>query len=153
MLNKKERQALIAKLVGEKRFSSQSELVEELAKMGVRISQASVSRDLRELGFLKRRLPNGSVGYCDAAQANTLGSLPKLRRKLRDLLVFHERVNNFLVLKTSPGEAQALAAALDEARFPEVVGTVAGDDTILVVLRTDEEAMKFLKTVIWLRGT
>lgn len=130
------RQSAILELVSARPVRSQNGLRRLLAAMGIQATQATISRDVKELGLVKR----AADGAYQAAQgAAAVPAIPdeRVRRAVAEYLRRVERVQQLLVLKTDPGQAQPLAFALDHAAWPEIVGTVAGDDTILVVLRTE----------------
>lgn len=133
-LGKRQRQHLVAKLIEQHSVRSQSQLVELLAAEGVVATQATVSRDLDELGAIKVRVPGGETAYA-------IPALPKeqrapedhLRRVFGDWVVEVASSGNIVVLRTPPGSAHVVGSALDRAGLPEVIGTVAGDDTLIVV--------------------
>jgi transcriptional regulator of arginine metabolism len=133
-LAKTQRQHRIARLLEQQAVSSQSQLVDLLAADGVVATQATVSRDLEELGAVKVRMGGGEVVYA-------VPELPKdrlvpedhLRRVLGDWVVEVAHSANLVVVRTPPGSAHVVASALDRAGMPGILGTVAGDDTILVV--------------------
>ncbi len=131
---KKRRQALIIKKVGDSDIKSQRELVDILSSEGFKVSQTTVSRDIKELGLIKVRKLNGVIAY---AEPNSVGDRAGSDRALASLapqvLISAETAYNLLVLKTSPGNAQGLAWAIDSAQIGGIAGTVAGDDTIIVV--------------------
>jgi transcriptional regulator of arginine metabolism len=122
---------------------SQTELASLLAAEGVTITQATLSRDLEELGAVKLRGPDGGGsayvvpedGAPPPVRPLTESSPPRLARLLNELLVAADASSNLAVLRTPPGAAHFLASALDRAGLPDVVGTIAGDDTVLVVAR------------------
>ncbi|HUF22612.1 MAG TPA: hypothetical protein VMN81_00690 [Vicinamibacterales bacterium] len=128
------RQAQILELVEREPVHSQQELRARLRTRGIDTTQATLSRDIQELGLVKRAADSA---YARAAQAAAPVALPSdsLRRQMSVLLRGVERVDPMLVLRTDPGQAQALGVAIDRARLKEVAGTIAGDDTILVVCR------------------
>jgi transcriptional regulator of arginine metabolism len=140
-VTKTARQARITTLIREKAIRSQTELVELLAAEGIQVTQATLSRDLEELGALKLRAADGGPGgYFIPEDGNPALRRPeqapaRLQRLLKELLTGTDSSGNLAVLRTPPGAAQFLASALDRAGLPEVVGTIAGDDTILVVAR------------------
>jgi len=109
---------------------SQDELRRQLVHLGVRVTQATLSRDLREL-----RLVKTAEGYrpLSAAAAEEGSSVPALARAVKEFLLDVRPAQNMLVLKTPPGGAQPIAAALDAERWKEVAGTLAGDDTVLII--------------------
>ena len=132
------RQSAILDLVSDRPVRSQDALRRLLAGMGIRATQATISRDVKELGLVKR----AADGAYQSARgpAGPAVSDERVRRAVAEYLRRVERVQQLLVLKTDPGQAQPLAFALDHAAWPEIVGTIAGDDTILVVLRTERSA-------------
>ena len=126
---KRLRQGRILRLVAREAIFSQEELRRKLAALKVPVTQATLSRDLRELKLVKTE-----QGYKPLASARQEpGSLAPLARALREFLLEIRRAQNLLVLQTPPGGAQPLAAALDAERLQEVTGTIAGDDTVLVI--------------------
>ena len=135
---KARRQSAILDLVTARPVRSQNVLRGLLAGMGIRATQATISRDVKELGLVKRAA-DGSYRSADGPAAPAISG-ERVRRAVADYLRRVERVQQLLVLKTDPGQAQPLAFALDRAAWPEIVGTVAGDDTILVVARTERSA-------------
>jgi transcriptional regulator of arginine metabolism len=123
------RQGQILKLIASEAISSQDELRKRLAHMQLRVTQATLSRDIRELQLVKT-----AAGYKPlAAESEEPAPLAALGRALREFLRDIRPAANLLVLKTPPGGAQTLAAAVDKERFKEVAGSVAGDDTVLIV--------------------
>ncbi|MGH9266799.1 MAG: arginine repressor [Acidimicrobiales bacterium] len=133
-MSKTRRQHRIARLLEEVAVPSQAQLVELLAAEGLVATQATVSRDLDDLGAVKVRVPGGETVYA-------IPQVPKvaeahddhLRRVLGDWVVEVSHSANIVVLRTPPGSAHVVGSALDRAALAEVVGTVAGDDTVLVV--------------------
>ena len=154
---KNARHQRIVELVTHREVKSQAELASLLAEGGVRVTQATLSRDLVELDAIKVRAPSGSLVYAvpaeggdrrPAAPGETLAAANRLSRLCGELLVSAEASANLVVLRTPPGAAQFLASAFDKAEFPEVLGCIAGDDTVLVIGRDpaggDELARRFL---------
>jgi transcriptional regulator of arginine metabolism len=128
-VQKRFRQGQILKLLTGQPVASQDELRRQLGHLGVRVTQATLSRDLREL-----RLVKTSAGYRPlAAAAQDTSPLPALARALKEFLLDIRAAQNMLVLKTPPSGAQPLAAAVDSEHWKEVAGTLAGDDTVLVI--------------------
>src|SRR6202046_2337741 len=128
--HKRFRQGQILKVLAGPPVASQDELRRQLVHLGVRVTQATLSRDLREL-----RLVKTADGYraLSSAAAEETTSVPALARALKEFLLDVRPAQNMLVLKTPPGGAQPIAAALDAARWKEVAGTLAGDDTVLII--------------------
>jgi transcriptional regulator of arginine metabolism len=133
---------IVAILAGQP-VRSQAELAAALEDSGFSVTQATLSRDLDELGAVKLRSPDGGLPVYVVPEdgspltARTAGDDPphRLVRLLGDLLVSAEASANLVIIRTPPGASNFLASAIDRARLPEVLGTVAGDDTILVVAR------------------
>jgi transcriptional regulator of arginine metabolism len=123
------RHGQILRLVSDQRISNQEELRHRLAAQKLRVTQATLSRDLQELRLIKTH-----EGYRPAAVLpEDPAPLPPLARALGEFLLDIRPAENLLVLKTPPSGAQPLAAAVDGAKFPEISGTIAGDDTVLII--------------------
>ncbi|MEX2288825.1 MAG: arginine repressor [Mycobacteriales bacterium] len=139
-LTKAGRQARIVELLESSPVASQTELGRLLAASGVAVTQATVSRDLDELGAVKVRTATGMAYVVPAENAPRGGTAEavdaRLARLLEELLVSAEATGPTVVLRTPPGGAHLLASALDRAGLPEVAGTLAGDDTVLLVTRS-----------------
>jgi transcriptional regulator of arginine metabolism len=144
---KNARHQLIIDLVTHREVHSQGELRALLSDEGVEITQATLSRDLVELDAVKVRAAGGALVYAvpaeggdrrPAAPAETAAGIHRLARLLSELLVSADASANMVVLRTPPGAAQFLASAFDKAELPEVLGTIAGDDTVLVISREPE---------------
>lgn len=134
------RQARIVQFITNRAIRSQSELATLLAAEGIETTQATLSRDLDELGAVKLRgVDGGAPIYVipeDGSPVRAVqGGTERLRRVLGELLVSVDASANLAVLRTPPGAAQFLASAIDRAALTDIVGTIAGDDTILVVAR------------------
>ena len=144
-LSKRERQRLIASVIARRRVGTQLELLEALASAGCQVTQATISRDIRELGLEKARDPLGRPRY----------ALPQRGRRSdpREALVgvlgqFGRRAvatQNLVVIQSELGSAPAIARALDQLEHPLVVGTLAGDDTCLVIAMTPEDAAELAR--------
>lgn len=128
-----ERHAALRELVQTNRVTSQEHLRTLLAKRGFDVAQATLSRDIRELRLIKVPDAGGRTHY--TLPPETWGATPPLNRLLPTLFVGAEGTGNLLLVKTLAGGAQAVAEALDWEEWPEILGTLAGDDTILVILR------------------
>jgi transcriptional regulator of arginine metabolism len=133
-MTKHQRQHLITKLLETKVVGSQTDLVDMLAGEGVEATQTTVSRDLEELGAVKVRLPGGDTAYAlPDLPSQQVAPEDHLRRVLGEWVVELDWSGNLIVLRTPPGSAHVVGSALDRSGFPGVIGTVAGDDTVLVV--------------------
>jgi transcriptional regulator of arginine metabolism len=136
MSSKRERHAAILDMIRSRRVSSQEELRERLRDADIEVTQATVSRDIRELRLVK--VPGGD-GQAHYTLPEEWEHTPPLERLLPTLFVSAEGSRNLLVVRTMTGGAQAVALAIDWEEWPEVLGTIAGDDTILLVCRKDEQ--------------
>jgi transcriptional regulator of arginine metabolism len=142
-LTKSARLQLITELLGGREVHSQPELAEMLAERGVHVTQATLSRDLVELDAVKVRAPSGSLVYAVPAlggdrtpvAGESAAAGHRLARLATELLVSAEASANLVILRTPPGAAQFLASAVDRADLLDVLGTIAGDDTVLVIGR------------------
>jgi len=150
------RHARIVAIVESRPVHSQAELATALAADGFRITQATLSRDLDELGAVKLRTPDGGQpsyvvprdGSPLTARAEADDPPQRLARLLADLMVSAEASANLVVLRTPPGASNFLASAIDRAALPEVLGTVAGDDTILVISRDPHVGAELVRRLV-----
>jgi transcriptional regulator of arginine metabolism len=138
MVMKTRRKAVILELVDQQAITSQEQLREKLRALGIEATQATLSRDVRELGLVKRTA-DGAYRR-GGVEPSGAGTELALRRAVEEYLRTQETVEQLLVLRTDPGQAQPLAVALDRARVPEIAGTIGGDDTILVICRSAADA-------------
>jgi transcriptional regulator of arginine metabolism len=133
-MTKHQRQHRIAKLLEAQAVGSQLDLVDMLAADGIEATQATVSRDLEELGAVKVRLPGGDTAYAlPELPSQQVAPEDHLRRVLGEWVVEADHSANLVVLRTPPGSAHVVGSALDRSGFVGMIGTVAGDDTVLVV--------------------
>ena len=133
-LGRPQRQHRIARLLEEQAISSQGQIVEMLASEGVVATQATVSRDLEDLGAVKVRIPGGATAYAVPEHSKDAASPDDhLRRVMGEFVLDVAHSANLVVLRTSPGSAHVIGSALDRAGYPDVLGTVAGDDTLILV--------------------
>jgi len=136
---KKTRHNRILELIKQYDIETQEELAEHLKQEGFTVTQATVSRDIRELQLSKIPIGNGRQKYVVIKQDDShLGG--KYIRVLKECFVSMDQAQNLLVIKTVSGMAMAVAAAVDAMKFKEIVGSIAGDDTIMVAIRTAEDA-------------
>lgn len=140
---KRYRQGQILKLITGETISNQDDLRKRLAHIKLKVTQATLSRDLRELKLVKT-----SAGYKPLANGVTeIATLSALARALSEFLSDIRPAGNMLVLKTPPSGAQPLAAAVDAEHFPEVAGTIAGDDTVLIITATQRTRLAVQKRI------
>ena len=143
-MSKTSRQHKIVQLLGDIPVTSQTQLVELLEADGVEATQATVSRDLEDIGAIKVRVPGGELVYALPEHANEQIAPPDhLRRVLSDWVAEVNHSHNLVVVKTPPGSAHVVASALDRSGLEGVLGTVAGDDSIMIVA-TEETTGKDL---------
>lgn len=143
MKAKKERLETIRWLVESKDIGTHEEIVKELGKLGLEVTQATVSRDVVALGLKKVRRGGRNIYL--------LPETEEVRRMLKDFTKEVEYSRNLIVVKTLPGTAQGVASKLDSLSWPELVGTVAGDDTVLVVTKNDESGQKITEKLVKLK--
>jgi transcriptional regulator of arginine metabolism len=135
---KERRRRAIAELIRGQALSSQEELAERLGSLGFAVTQATISRDLEQIGAVKVRR-DGQLSYALPEAARNASS-PRLAAVLRDWVQSIEAAGNLVVIKTPPGSAHLVGVALDGSGLAEIVGTICGDDTIFVACRSPAEA-------------
>lgn len=129
------RHALILEAIRQRLISTQSELTEYLRERGVEVTQATVSRDIKDLRLVKVAAGDGGYRYAVPPDRPDEDARLRARRILAEFVTGVDSSENLIMLKTPPGSAQTVAAAMDALRWPDVLGTVAGDDSVLVVVR------------------
>lgn len=145
---KNKRQNRILELISEREIGTQEELASLLVESGFQVTQATISRDIRELRITKMPIANGrqryvSISHGDPSDANR----ERYKRILKDAIVSMDTAQNILVVRTSAGMAMAVAAAIDGIRFSSIVGSLAGDDTVFLAVKSAEEAEGILKRI------
>ncbi|MBE5869258.1 MAG: arginine repressor [Lachnospiraceae bacterium] len=143
---KKRRQGKIIEIIETYEVGTQEELAGYLKEAGLDVTQATVSRDIREMKLTKVSLGDGRQKYV-ALRQDDLHMEDKYIRVLRDGFVSMDKAQNILVIKTVAGMAMAVAAAIDALKFHEVVGCIAGDDTIMVAVRTVEDTDRLMERI------
>lgn len=137
-LNKGQRHIKIRDLITNNDIETQDELVDMLKDAGFNVTQATVSRDIKELHLVKVPLSDGRYKYSLPADQR-FNPLQKLKRALMDAFVKLDGADHLLVMKTMPGNANAIGALIDNLDWDEILGTICGDDTCLIICRTPEE--------------
>ncbi len=132
------RQMAILDIIEKQDVETQEELAEALRARGIKVTQATVSRDIKELRLLKVLAPNGAYKYATADKAEN-GLNERFIRMLAESLLSVTASNNLIVVKTLAGSANVAAEALDSLHWPEILGSLAGDNTILLIIRSNEE--------------
>ncbi len=148
---KNERQELILRLIRENDISTQEELTNLIRKQGMDVTQATCSRDIKELGIIKVILPNNQSKYAVLDKTGDVAP-GRLLSVFSNSLLSCKNAMNIVVIKTLPGMAQAAASALDSMHLQYVVGTIAGDDTVFVASEGVEEARALCATIIDMTG-
>ncbi|HHV07999.1 MAG TPA: arginine repressor [Firmicutes bacterium] len=142
---KARRQMKIMELINAGPIETQEELATLLSQSGFEVTQATVSRDIKELRLVK--VPLGENKYCYALPPEIpKGSIdPRLKRIFRESVISMDYSENMIVIKTLPGSAQGVAYAVDNVDWEEILGSLAGDDTILIIVKNKEEAPEVIK--------
>ena len=139
------RQHLLRKIITEQEIGNQHKLFDELKKHGIDTTQATISRDLQEMGFFKVRIKPGEYKYELLERASEGMIWDRLKLLFHNFVTDVKSTKNLILIKTTPGNAQGIASLLDGVTRSEILGTVAGDDTILVVIDTDKNRERIEK--------
>jgi len=139
-MGKKNRHFHVLKLIESTSVESQQDLLDALAKDGLDISQSTLSKDLKELGIIKVRGKEGKFRFLQTKEREIFHVGVMLKKELQDFLTDTIPVDNFVVLKTVSGNASGTAKCLDDIGWPEIIGTIAGDDTVLIISKSPEDA-------------
>lgn len=140
---KNQRQEYLLQIIAEETVETQEQLLERLQERGIRSTQATISRDIKELHLIKEPVGQGRYRYAVSAHRTKLNFADRLRTIFREGLLSVDYAQNLVVIKTMPGLANGAAAALDGMEVPYLVGSLAGDDTVLLVLRDNAAAAEF----------
>lgn len=151
MKTKQSRQGLILDIISENTVETQEQLIERLAQAGYPVTQATISRDIRELRLTKVACGFGVYKYVVSAQESHSHSA-KYLNILKETVTSVDHAGNIVVVKTYAGMAQAAAAALDSMGWTEIIGSIAGDDTVMLVLRSVEASRAFSSELSGLLG-
>lgn len=141
------RQAIILELIEKKDIETQNQLLEELWRCGIKTTQATLSRDIRDLKLIKEQTENGTYRYSTGSRAVEENVHEKLRNILKECFVSYDLAQNLLVIKTLPGLANAACSALDGMEIENLVGTIAGDDTAFIAMRDNQSAINFYNEI------
>lgn len=137
----------IREIITNNDIETQDELVEFLKQEGYNVTQATISRDIKELHLVKVPLQDGRYKYSLPADQR-FNPLQKLQRALSDSFVSIDGVSHFLMVKTLPGNGNAIAVLMDHLDWPEILGTLSGDDTILIIVRSEEDLHEVKERII-----
>jgi len=143
---KGKRQRKIRELIGAREIETQEELVDALSAAGMQVTQATVSRDIKEMQLVKVPLEDGRYKY-SMPQDQRYNPAHKLKRALTDHFVSADAAENLVVLKCLPGTAGTISALIDGMDWPEIVGTIGGDDTTLLVCKTKNQSLGLVKRI------
>ena len=144
---KTDRQSMILEIIEKEDVDTQEQLQQRLQEQGVRCTQATISRDIKQLHLIKEPVGQGRYRYTVSSQRNRLNVADKLRAIFRESIVSVDFAQNIVVVKTMAGLANAAAAALDGMNIPYMVGTLAGDDTAFLLMRDTESARTFCEEI------
>lgn len=139
---KHSRQEKILQIINENTVETQEQLIEKLEEAGFNVTQATVSRDVRELKLTKISCGFGVYKYV-VSNRDSHSHSAKFLNMLKEMVTGVDHAGNLVVVKTYPGMAQAAAAALDSMEYPEIIGSIAGDDTVMLVIRSAEATRAF----------
>ncbi len=140
-----QRQAAIVDIITNNEVKTQTELSDRLKAVGYPTTQATISRDIKELRLVKVASVTGGYKYSTPEMNADSGFIPRLKNIFRECVIKIDRAQNLVIVRTLTGMANAAAYAVDTMKIEEIIGTLAGDDTILIILRDNEQAIKFCK--------
>ena len=149
---KTRRQMKVQEIITREIIHTQEELADKLHLSGFNVTQATVSRDIKEMGLIKVPSADDDYRYAVPNEVHPTNLQDRLKRVLRETVVSINDTESLVVIRTIPGNAHALAAVLDNSNWEEVIGTVAGDDTILLVIKPKEAVSGVLERITTLLG-
>lgn len=149
---KSKRQQEILDIISQREVETQEQLLECLKERGITTTQATISRDIKQLHLVKELTVNGIYKYAVSQRKAAMSFAGKLRTILRESITSYDMAQNMVVLKTMPGLANAAAAAIDGMELSNLVGSLAGDDTVLLIMRTNEVATEFCEEIREMMG-
>ncbi|MGX1828532.1 transcriptional regulator AhrC/ArgR [Paenibacillus taichungensis] len=144
---KGQRHIKIREIISQNEIETQDDLVEALRKTGFQVTQATVSRDIKELLLIKIPMDDGRYKY-SLPTDQRYNPIQKLKRALVDNFLHIDHTNNLVVMKCLPGTANSIAALLDNIEWTEVMGTICGDDTILIICRTESNSVTVIERIM-----
>jgi len=144
---KKERQKAVLQVIGATDVETQNQLIEELAKIGIESTQATVSRDIKELHLIKELTSRGTYRYAVSDRPDTQNNTIRLKAIFRESVTSYANAQNLVVIKTLPGLAPAACGAIDSMGIKNIVGSIAGDDTGFLAMNDTLAAEKFCKEI------
>jgi len=144
---KKERQSAVLKVIAETDVETQNQLIVELAKVGIESTQATVSRDIKELHLIKELTSRGTYRYAVSDRPDTQNNTMRLKTIFKESVTSYANAQNIVVIKTLPGLAPAACGAIDSMGIRNIVGSIAGDDTGFLAMHDAASAEKFCKEI------
>jgi len=147
-MKKYTRQTKILELIDEKEIETQEDLAEELKKAGIKVTQATISRDIKELRLIKVTSKTGKYKYGTIQESQNSIS-DRLVRIFKNSIITIETSGNLVIIKTIPGAAQICGSAIDSLQFNAIAGSIAGDDTVFIAVKDGEEEVEELKESLY----
>lgn len=144
---KNSRQGIILQIISEENIETQAQLIKALAERGIKSTQATLSRDIRELDLIKELTNDGRYHYTESGKSKKNEHAERLRKIFKESVFSYTTAQNIVVLKTLPGLANAACAALDTMQLENVVGTLAGDDTAFLAMKDNKTALDFCRSI------
>jgi len=144
---KKERQRAVLQVIAETDVETQNQLIEELEKIGIESTQATVSRDIKELHLIKELTSRGTYRYAVSDRPDTQNNTMRLKSIFRESVLSYANAQNIVVIKTLPGLASAACSTIDSMGIRNIVGSIAGDDTGFLAMNDTPAAEKFCKEI------
>ena len=144
---KKDRQNIVMQIIASTDVETQNQLIEELAKVGIDSTQATVSRDIKDLHLIKELTPQGSYRYVASSKPETQNHTARLKSIFKESVTSYACAQNIVVIKTLPGLAPAACSAIDSMGIRDLVGSIAGDDTGFLAMSDIEAAERFCKEI------
>ena len=144
---KNDRQAQILEIISSENIETQEQLLDRLQAHGITSTQATISRDIKQLHLIKEPMGQGMYKYAVSGNRTKLNFAERLRTIFRESITSIDSAQNIVVIKTMPGLASAACAAMDGMDFSFMVGSLAGDDTAFIVMRDTESALEFCKEI------
>ncbi|MGI5935478.1 MAG: arginine repressor [Oscillospiraceae bacterium] len=141
------RQAKILEIIAEKDIETQNQLMEALLEKGIKSTQATLSRDIKELRLVKELSPDGHYRYVQSSREEISDYATRLRKIFRESVTSFAVAQNIIVIKTLPGLANAACSTLDNMNIPHLVGTLAGDDTAFLAMKDNESAEQLCREI------
>lgn len=144
---KKERQNAVLSIIANVNVDTQNQLIEELRKVGIETTQATLSRDIKELHLIKELTPQGAYRYSVSSNPDTQNHKLRLKGIFKESVTSYTNAQNIVVIKTLPGLAPAACGAIDSMRIPNILGSIAGDDTGFLAMSDTQAAVSFCKEI------